>query len=301
MDSDSKYLIPPSYDNRLVKDYLTKEVGLSRRNISQLKKHQGMYLNEKKTHANARLATNDLLEIFHQDTPSENIAPEAMHLPIHYEDKYILVVEKPSGIPVHQSRGHIYGTLSNGVAYHYQQQGLGIKVRPINRLDKDTSGLVLFAKSAHIQHLFANDHRFTIKKEYLAIVEKNFATKEGVATLPIGREEKDSTRRMVREDGDYAATLYKELLPLKNASLVRLELCTGRTHQIRVHMAYMGHRLLGDVLYEGNGELIQRQALHAFRVSFLHPVHRVKVTIKSKLPEDMRQVMIALQEGKEEE
>jgi 23S rRNA pseudouridine1911/1915/1917 synthase len=180
------------------------------------------------------------------------------------------------------------GTLANGMVYHWMGEKDNITIRPVNRLDKDTSGLVVFAKSSHIQHLMSLEtYKSNMKKEYVAIVHGIVEADSGTIDVPIARETQHSVKRVVREDGSKAVTHYRVLRKYSDYSLLSIILETGRTHQIRVHMTHIGHPLLGDELYGGSSEAIQRHALHAYRIVMRHPVSREIIKLTAPVPGDM--------------
>lgn len=292
MKEISQYTITEKDAGRLLKDFLRGSLQFSRRSIINLKKSGGVTLNGRPCHMNMVLAEDDVIEICFQDSESENILPEPMTLDILFEDDHLIVLNKQPDMPVHPSRNHLTGTLANGLAHYWLQKGAQIKIRPINRLDKDTSGLVVFAKNAHIQHLlsfYVGTDEF--KKEYLALVEGAPCPAGGTIDLPIARESEYSMTRVVREDGDKAVTHYKTSQVYQGYSAVSIVLETGRTHQIRVHMSHLGHPLLGDTLYGGNTQLMQRQALHAVRITLLHPITKNWHCFTAPVPVDISRLL----------
>jgi RluA family pseudouridine synthase len=213
-----------------------------------------------------------------------------MELDIVYEDGDLLVANKPPFVLVHPTMAEHRSTLAHGIAFHLQEQGLRTRVRPVHRIDRDTSGLVLFAKSgfAH-QRLDRQLRERTLEREYLALVHGALPEESGVVDLPIGRDKQlHSQLRVVRSGGEPAVTRYGVVERLEGATLVRLAMETGRTHQIRVHMAHLGYPVLGDRQYGRQGlSLIKRQALHASRLAFHHPSSGEPVSCEAPLPEDM--------------
>lgn len=215
-------------------------------------------------------------------------------LDIIYEDEYILAVNKPSNMPVHPSCNNYDNTLSNIVAPYLAKEGIfGMHI--VTRLDKDTSGVCIFAKHPYIQELFnLKKEEMKLNKEYIAVVNGKIKER-GIIEAPIARKVGTIILREVREDGKYAKTEFERLEynEEKDYSVVRIKLYTGRTHQIRVHMSYIGHTLLGDDLYAKESEkedilkLIKRQALHCDKVSFIHPVTNCYMELVAKVPEDM--------------
>ncbi|KMJ58165.1 pseudouridine synthase [Bacillus sp. LL01] len=244
------------------------------------------------------LNEGDLVEVFFpKEEPSENLLAEEMPLDIFYEDEYVLVVNKPAGIASIPSREHRSGTLANGILGYYQSKGIHATIHIVTRLDRDTSGLMLIAKHRHAHHLFSLQQRdFGVKRRYEALVHGELIGEEGCSSgmvdAPIGRKDTSIIEREVRADGQRAVTHYEVLLAGEGWSHVSLRLETGRTHQIRVHMAHLGHPLLGDSLY-GGSELagMVRQALHSCQLSFFHPVNKRDMMFRCELPEDMRSVL----------
>ena len=215
-----------------------------------------------------------------------------MPLNIIYEDEAYIVVNKPAGIPVHPSMDHYTDSLSNGIAFYFNQIGLKKKIRPVNRLDKDTSGIVIFAKNEYIQECLVRQMKSKeFIKRYIAVVNGNLDNLEGTINAPIARKEGSIIERCVSETGDIAITHYKVLKRKTDFDIVECILETGRTHQIRVHFAYLGHSLLGDTLYGTSSSLINRQALHAYEVEFTHPLSKKKVKYITTVPEDLNKLM----------
>lgn len=270
-------------------DYLRYKLMISKRGLIRIKKAGSIKVNGKIAYLNQELTTGDRIEFsFGEDPGSENILPEFMELDIVFEDDYLAVVNKKAGIPTHPSRNHYMGTLANGMVYHWMGEKDNITIRPVNRLDKDTSGLVVFAKSSHIQHLMSLEtYKSNMKKEYVAIVHGIVEADSGTIDVPIARETQHSVKRVVREDGRKAVTHYRVLRKYSDYSLLSIILETGRTHQIRVHMTHIGHPLLGDELYGGSSEAIQRHALHAYRIVMRHPVSWEIIKLTAPVPGDM--------------
>ena len=224
-------------------------------------------------------------------TPEDNsnIVPTNIPLDIIYEDSWLLIVNKPAGIAVHPSILHYDNSLSNGVKFYFDKIGLNKKIRPVNRLDCNTSGLVLFAKCEYIQECLIKQMQANIfKKEYLAICNGIFDEKQGIINLPIARKENSIIERCVSENGQKSITHYNVLKESNNLSLVNCALETGRTHQIRVHMSAIGHPLIGDSLYGTDSDFIDRQALHCYKLQFIHPVTKCNLDFLCSLPCDFK-------------
>lgn len=285
------YVNSSKYSN--VKEVLKAEFSMSDRLLLKLKKLDKIYLNGNVTSANHSVLENDLIECYlDYEEDNSNIVPTEMSLNIIYEDEAYIVVNKPAGIPVHPSMDHYTDSLSNGIAFYFNQIGLKKKIRPVNRLDKDTSGIVIFAKNEYIQECLVRQMKSKeFIKRYIAVVNGNLDNLEGTINAPIARKEGSIIERCVSETGDIAITHYKVLKRKTDFDIVECILETGRTHQIRVHFAYLGHSLLGDTLYGTSSSLINRQALHAYEVEFTHPLSKKKVKYVANVPEDLNKLM----------
>ncbi len=227
---------------------------------------------------------------------SENIIPTPIPLNIIYEDEALLILDKPAGIAVHPSISHYTDSLANGVKYYFDTIGLKRKIRPVNRLDLNTSGLIVFAKNEYVQECLIQQMQTNeFKKEYLAIVHGIFEKAQGTITLPIARKENSIIERCISENGQEAITHYEVLKTSNDLSLVHCILQTGRTHQIRVHMSAIGHSLVGDTLYGSDfSDSITRQALHSYKISFIHPISHQIVSFTSELPDDIKSSIEAI-------
>lgn len=285
------YVNSSKYSN--VKEVLKAEFSMSDRLLLKLKKLDKIYLNGDVTSVNHLVLENDLIECYlDYEEDNSNIIPTEMPLNIIYEDEAYIVVNKPAGIPVHPSMDHYTDSLSNGIAFYFNQIGLKKKIRPVNRLDKDTSGIVIFAKNEYIQECLVRQMKSKeFIKRYIAVVNGNLDNLEGTINAPIARKEGSIIERCVSETGDIAITHYKVLKRKTDFDIVECILETGRTHQIRVHFAYLGHSLLGDTLYGTSSSLINRQALHAYEVEFTHPLSKKKVKYITTVPEDLNKLM----------
>ena len=238
-------VIDNKYEN--LKQILKLEFGLSDRLLLRLKTNKKIFINDKIAFINDLIHLNDTISVlidFEED--NSNIVPTQMNLNIVYEDEFMLILNKPAGIAIHPSCMHFDNSLSNGVRYYFDSIGLKKKIRPVNRLDKDTSGLVVFAKNEYIQECLVNQMKSKIfKKEYLAILNGILENKTGIINAPIAREENSIIKRCVRKDGDISITHYEVVKILENnMCLVKFILETGRTHQIRVHSSYIGHPII---------------------------------------------------------
>ena len=284
------YVNSSKYSN--VKEVLKAEFSMSDRLLLKLKKLDKIYLNGNVTSVNHPVLENDLIECYlDYEEDNSNIVPTEMPLNIIYEDEAYIVVNKPAGIPVHPSMDHYTDSLSNGIAFYFNQIGLKKKIRPVNRLDLDTSGIIIFAKNEYIQEcLIQQMNSHILKKEYIAIVSGILNDKSGTINLPISRKDGSIIERCVSEDGQTAITDYSVIKELDNMSVVKCVLQTGRTHQIRVHFSAIGHPLIGDFLYGSKSDFINRQALHSYHISFIHPISNKIINIYCELPDDMKKI-----------
>ncbi|MBP3502770.1 MAG: RluA family pseudouridine synthase [Clostridia bacterium] len=286
-----KYLVK-SNDNYInVKEVLKAYFKISDRLLLRLKNSKNILLNGAPTYVSKEIKPNDEITViidFVED--NSNIVATKMKLNILYEDDYYLVINKPAHLPVHPSMLHYENSLSNGVKYYFDSIGLKKKIRPINRLDKDTSGIVIFAKNEYIQECLVSQMKTkNFQKEYIAVCDGIFEEKSGTINLPIGRKDGSIIERCIRSDGDIAITHYEILKEHNNFSVVKCLLETGRTHQIRVHMSAINHPILGDSLYGNPHTDISRQLLHAYKVQFIHPISKIYVEYVAPIPEDMKE------------
>lgn len=237
-----------------------------------------------------RLNLNDSLVIAYPD--AIDYIPENFPLKVLYEDKHLLIVDKPAGIIVHPDDKSKTGTLCNIVANYYQKTHQDISVRYLHRIDYDTTGIVMFAKDILTAAFLANKiATHELSREYLCLASGKFAEDNGTYTDPIAEDRHIANKKRVGKTGKEAITNYKILERLsKNLNLVLVKLKTGRTHQIRVHFSFHGHPLVGDALYNGNTNLMTRQALHSYRVRFNHPITDKKIEVVAKLPLDMQKI-----------
>ena len=277
--------------------HFLKQKGFSSQNLVQLKKNPDAVLaNEVPCFMNHVLHPGDTLTLHIREArSSEKIPPVELPLDIVYEDEDLMVINKPAGMPVHPSMNNYYNSMANALAYYFDQQNRPFVFRCINRLDRDTSGLTIVAKhyvsAGMLSAMIANKAASGITREYLAIVKGSVQPPEGTITAPLGRKEGSIIERTIDfEKGESAITHYKVLDEKNGHSLVSLILETGRTHQIRIHMKHLGYPLIGDYLYNPDMERIQRQALHAWKLSFVHPITGEKMQFTAPLPEDMAKV-----------
>lgn len=269
--------------------------GYSSQNLAEIKRMpKSVLVNGEHYYMRDTLSFGDTLIIHIQETEcSEKIPPAKIPLDIVYEDEDIIVINKPAGMPTHPSMNNYTNSMANGLAWYYKEQDKPFIFRCCNRLDRDTSGLTIVAKhlvSGNI--LSAMVRRREIHREYLAISRGEVTPQSGTITAPLARKPGTIIERTVDfEHGEKAITHYRVAEVKNGHSLVSLRLETGRTHQIRIHMKYLGYPLIGDYLYNPDMEFISRQALHSHKLSFSHPITGESMEFTASLPEDMKRVL----------
>lgn len=343
-------------DNKynIVKDVLKREFNFSKRLILKLKQENRIYINNKPCFVNHILNKDDIVKVdLNFEEKCDNIVSTKIDLDIVYEDDFLIILNKPPKSETHPTVLNNTNTLSNGLKYYYDSINLKRKIRPVNRLDKDTSGLIIFAKNQYVQEeLIKQMRNKTFVKEYIAVVDGIIESDKGEIVASIARKENSILERCVDEvNGAYAKTYYvvleritktinisnnasnnsngmdrngiktssksisKECNKILNATVVKLRLETGRTHQIRVHLKHIGHPIVGDFLYgyggndsHNNNEItylldrgndvdvclnnyIDRQALHSQRLEFIHPITKEKMVFEIELPKDILEML----------
>lgn len=273
-----KYIIVENDDtSSSLKEFLKSKFNISTRLYQKLLRHSSITVNDETYYEKTPilLKENDVINIdLNYEENNSNIIPTKMDLNIVFEDDWMLIVNKPSGIPVHPSALHYENSLSNGIRFYFDSINLKKKIRPVNRIDLNTSGLVIFAKCEYIHSaLSLQMENKQFEKKYLALVTGILKEKTGTIDLPISRKDGSIIERCVLPNkGQKSVTHYKVLKETNDYSLVECLLETGRTHQIRVHMSAIGHPVLGDSLYGTESNLIKGQALHSYCIKFVHPV-----------------------------
>lgn len=300
MDRMLNYTIQKDEDGLRVEQFLRRR-GYSRQNLVELKKMpRSILVNGGPRRLNEILTDMDTLTVHIQEHISSlQIPPVRLPLDIIYEDEDIIVINKPAGMPVHPSINNYTNTLANGLAWYYQEQGKPFIFRCTNRLDRDTSGLTIIAKHMLSSNILSRmTVRHEIRREYLAIVRGSVQPAEGTISAPLSRKPGSVIERTVDFDhGERAVTHYHVVEETNGHSLVSLLLETGRTHQIRIHMKYLGFPLIGDYLYNPDMEYMQRQALHSCRLALNHQITGEKLEFRAPLPEDMQSVFPLFRSG----
>lgn len=288
------YTITPADTGKKISLFLS-ERGYSSRLLVRIRTTENsLFIGDTSVFSNRILETGDILTVhLTEKQGSESIVPVPMDLRILFEDEHVMVIDKPAGMPVHPSQGNYGNTLANGIAAYMKEKGVDFVFRAVNRLDRDTSGLLVVAKnmlSSCILSEQVKDH--SIHREYAAIVSGK-TPKSGTIDVPIARKDGSTIERIPEPNlGETAITHYKTIAYNENTDLsfIRLLLETGRTHQIRVHMKHIGHPLPGDFLYNPDYRYIDRQALHSAYLRFTHPITGKILEFEAPLPEDMQRL-----------
>lgn len=281
------YTVTEKEANLTVRDFLKKH-HISARQVQKLTRSKGILKNGRPAFLKAPLKAGDTIKTRQLAPTESNILAEALPLTVLYEDDYLIAVNKPPRQLVHPAGQTTHSTLANAVAYHLQQQGKPIHFHPIHRLDRDTSGCVLFAKTAEVQRALTEQRdNHILSRTYQALVKGIPPQESGTITLPIGAHPALANRRAVRDDGDISITHYRTLHTYNNYALLELNLETGRTHQIRLHLSSIDLPILGDNMYGIRSPFIKRQALHAISTTFIHPYTKERLIIDAPLTEDI--------------
>ena len=283
--------------NITIKDFLLSH-NISSKAISTLKKQvDGILVNGKGQFTNYKLQPNDILSInLDENNDYENIIATKMDLNILYEDDDIVIVNKSADITVHPSKKYFTNSLVNGLTYYYQNKNMDVKLHCITRLDKETSGCVLFAKNRIAANCLSNMvKQKEISKTYLSLASGKVSKQHFLISAPISRISKGNILRCVDfQTGKEALTecFLLEYYPSNDISLLKCLLHTGRTHQIRVHLQYINHPIVSDSLYNKSCNLLLRQGLHCYNIRFIHPISHQLIDVTSQLPADLKQVLI---------
>ncbi len=275
-------------NDKTVKSILIEKLKFSKRLSKKLESKDKIFLNGKAVKLNESIFAGDELSI-EFDEEEDQYAAVDIPLNIIYEDDDLLVVNKQPYMVVHPTRSHQNNTIANGVAYYFKKNNINRKVRFVNRLDMNTSGIVIIAKNPYAHNrLVIQMKSKEVEKFYYAIVEGLLKEDEGRIDAPITRLNPEDIIRIVHPSGKECITEFKVEKKFNNMTLVKLKLITGRTHQIRVHLKHIGHPVAGDTLYGNESSLIDRQALHCYEMKFKHPITNKELIITCPMPEDMR-------------
>jgi RluA family pseudouridine synthase len=294
MNRNIDYIIDKDSAGLRVEQFLRRK-RYSGQNLSEIKRMpKSILVNGVHYYMRQELSKGDHLQVRICETKnSEKIPPTNLPLDIIYEDEDLLVLNKPAGMPIHPSLNNYTNSMANALAYYFQSQGKPFIFRCCNRLDRDTSGLTIVSKHLVSGSILSDMTKYReVHREYLAIARGSVTPSEGTIQAPLGRKEGTIIERTVDwEHGEDAVTHYKVVKEANGHSLVSLRLETGRTHQIRIHMKYLGYPLIGDYLYNPDMEYMTRQALHSHHMEFTHPITGEHMSFTAPLPEDMARVM----------
>lgn len=292
MKSYQTYLVTDEQQGLSVEDYLKQLLSYSGRKIQKLTRQKGILLNKKAVFLKKKVKSGDVLAVIKLEDLSYGVEPEPGPVEILYEDDYLIVLNKPAGLLVHPTGRTTQGTLGNYLAGYYRQQGSLHTIRPIHRLDRETSGCILFAKDSRTQTLLeASLQSGKLKRTYRAVVLGTVNPPAGTIDAPIGPHPAKANRRAVTPQGERAITHYQTIQNLPGAALLELTLETGRTHQIRVHLTHIGHPIVGDRMYGKSSALISGQALHACSLHLPHPREEGELRIEAPFPEAFLRVL----------
>lgn len=278
-------------NDKTVKTILTEKFKFSGRLSRKLERTGKILLNGKAVKLSKSIFEGDELSI-EFDEEEDQYAAVDIPAKIIYEDDDLLAVDKQPYVVVHPARSHQNNTLANGLAYYFKENNIHRKVRFVNRLDMNTSGIVIIAKNPYAHNQMAVQMKSNqVEKYYYAIVEGYMKEDRGRIDAPITRLNPEDIIRTVHPSGKECITEFKKEKIFNNMTLVKLKLVTGRTHQIRVHLKYIGHPVIGDTLYGSESSLIGRQALHCYEMRFKHPITNKEMIITCPLPEDMEKII----------
>lgn len=279
-------------ENLTLKEVLLDKLNFSVRSLSKMKRYKTVKVNNEYIRPGDKINKGDLIEVKIEEDMAD-FKPQDLKLPILYDDFDIIMVNKPPFMVVHPTKSHFENTIANGVTHYVVEKSENVKIRFVNRLDMNTSGLVIVAKNPYAQFVLSSDMKEDkVEKMYIAVVKGVVKEDFGTINEPIYRPADDSIKRIVHEEGQPSVTHFEVVERLKDATVLKLKLETGRTHQIRVHLNHIGHGIIGDELYGYVDEnLINRQALHAFSLKFKQPRTREDLEFKAPLPKDMEELI----------
>ncbi len=281
--------------SRLDKFLAERLPSLTRSYVKNLIDGGKVLVNEREAKPSQKLKAGDMVQVTEPDAAPIDVKPQKMPLDIVYEDAHLIVINKPAGLTVHPGPGHPDSTLVNAILAHCPDLGaINGDIRPgiVHRLDKDTSGIIVVAKNQRAQQSLSQQFKErSIEKRYVALAAGRIKRDDGTITTALGRDPRNRKKISVLVGGRPSITAYKALQRFKEATLVEVTPKTGRTHQIRAHMASIGHPLVGDGLYGGGTKVLQRQFLHAAKLTFTHPATGQRMTFEAKLPEDLDHVL----------
>lgn len=294
-----KYIVNNLNSGKTIKTVLKSEFQLSEKLIKKMKFSNKIFSNKISVYVNHIVQEGDIVEAFLDfEDINEDIIPEKIDIDILYEDDCLIVLNKQANIVVHPVFNHTTGTIANALVYYFKQKGILTKIRPVSRLDRGTTGIIIFAKNQFVQaELIKQMKEKVFKKYYLGIVHGKIENPSGTIDLPIDRKPDSIMLRHVSLSGYPSITHYEVIETFKDAAFLKFNLETGRTHQIRVHCQAIQHSLIGDTLYPDpnlapdSSILIDRQALHSHKVIFIHPRSKNRIELVAPMPSDMEALL----------
>ncbi|OHW62130.1 ribosomal large subunit pseudouridine synthase D [Andreesenia angusta] len=288
VESESVVSFEVKADSDNLEQFLKREYDVSSRLIKKMVRERSIFLNGEKVRRNVSVKKGDTVSLLMDDEDDNNLPEPEIELDIIYEDIDLVVLNKRPFTVVHTTQGHPIGTIANGLAYYFLENKIKKKIRFINRLDRDTSGVLLVGKNSFAHQQISKQFKDnTVEKTYLTVVDGVVGEDKATIDLPIERESEDSIMRIVREDGKRAVTHYEVVERYKDATLLKVRLETGRTHQIRVHLKHIGHPIIGDSLYFKESPDIDRQALHSYAMKLRLPRDKSEIELRAELPYDI--------------
>ncbi len=286
----NEFIVNLKENKKILIAYLKENLDFSGRKVKSMLKSDALTINGKKAYGDSVVRNGDVIKIIEPDKRKDRINPRKMALSILYEDEFLMVVDKPPFIAMH-NRKNERDTLANGIRYYFDEKNIDEPVRFYNRLDMNTSGIILIPKDSQTHSLLARRTTADMVKGYSAIVQGIPKDNKGFINKPISSKADEKGRRVTSANGKEAYTEYSVVEVYESSSLLNITIRTGRTHQIRVHLSSIGHPIIGDGLYGEETPLISRQALHASSLKFLHPILNEPMSICSLLPKDIRHLI----------
>lgn len=287
MKSFTTYKVSQEHEGLVLEIYLKQILLYSGRKIQKLTRQKGILLNGKPVFLQKKVKNGDTVRVLNSEDTGYGVQPEEGCVDILYEDNYMIVVNKPAHQLVHPTGQTTHGTLANYLAYELQQRNIICTIRPVHRLDRETSGCIIFAKDSRSQFMLEQQLKERrLKRTYWALVQGIVDPIAGIIDAPIGAHPSLPNRRGIRKDGEQAITHYRTIQNFADTSLLELSLDTGRTHQIRLHVTHLGYPMIGDGMYGIRVPWMARQALHATAISFIHLKDNQEITIQAPLPKD---------------
>ncbi len=292
MSDNNRFNYTIQENDKSVKEILIDELKFSRRLCVKMEENEKIFLNGKPVKLKKRVYTDDVLTIYLEDEKDDEYDPVEMPLKILFEDDSIIIVDKPPFMVVHPTKSHFYDTLANGLRFYFDTHNIRSKIRIVNRLDMNTSGIVVIAKNSFVHNELSKQMKEnTIEKYYYAIAEGTIIQDKGIIDAPITRLNDEDIMRVVDPSGKESITHFEVVDRFDDMTFLRLKLDTGRTHQIRVHLKHIRHPIVGDSLYNKESILINRQALHCCEMSFTHPISNKRINVKAELPDDFKKII----------